>query len=405
MGGIEDEDIAGYYLSGHAGGIGPSSPKGNPDCYHCMAAEGFISVTINGEDPPEADDFEEVDGVYYLDGRMVNYGIYCGACHDLHPEDSHDPMYQLRAPEEEICELCHYNTHIFPDTHVRHPTSEFRHGLNGKDVPQIKYMDEVSCPECHMYGTGHRAEVIIVGHSFDWVPQACVDCHSMYTNETALEYVEGVHADFDAMVAMFGDGETTGLRFEVHERMAWAMDNDLWTDDLNMTYLEAEWNYEYPVRDGSMGAHNPGYMEAMFKSAYEKWEEVLASTEWGGVEGTLTWDDGTAIDNATIKDAMGTTVATTDAEGMYFFWADAGAATYIVSTSDGDIGTLTATAETMTNVTKDVTFTKETGGDGDGDGDDEEEEGFDTMHYAFIGIIVLLIIILIVVAMMGKKSE
>jgi hypothetical protein len=149
MGGIPEDEIMGYYDSGHAGGIGPSSPKGNPGCYHCMAANGFISVTIEGGDAPDADDFTMEGDDYFVDGELVVYGIYCGVCHDPHehPEDTH---YQLRAPEDEICELCHYNTHIFPDTHVRHPTTEFRNGINGKDVPEIKFMDEVHCPECHM---------------------------------------------------------------------------------------------------------------------------------------------------------------------------------------------------------------------------------------------------------------
>ena len=404
MGGIEDEDIPGYYMSGHAGGVGPASPKGNPGCYHCMAADGFISVTIEGNDAPEEITYDEATETYFVDDRAVVYGIYCGACHDPHPEEEGE-HFQLRAAEDEICELCHYNTHVFPDTHVRHPTTEFRKGINGKDVPQIDYMPEVSCPECHMYGTGHRAEVVIVGHSFDWVPQACVDCHSMYTNETALEYVEGVHADYDAMLALFGDGET-GLLAEVHERHEWAMEAGIWTEDINMTYLEAEWNYEYPYRDGSRGAHNPAFMKAMWESSLEKFEEVLEATEKGRVMGTLTWEkDSAAIEGANIK-SSGMTLATTDAEGKYEFIAPAGTWTVVVEDAEGNlIGSMDIEATTMENVTKDMAFTKATTGDGDGDGDGEDDEGFDTMHYAFIGIIVLLIIILIVVSMMGKKSE
>jgi hypothetical protein len=222
----------------------------------------------------------------------------------------------------------------------------------------------------------------------------------MYSNETAEHYVEGVHSQFNDLVASFGDGETTGLRFEVHERMVWAMDNDLWNEDLNMTYLEAEWNYEYPVRDGSSGAHNPPFMRAMFASAMEKWEEVLENSEWGGVEGTLTWDNGDPIEGAKIMDGA-TTAATTDAEGKYFFWADSGTRNFLVEDTDGNLlGSINTEVTTMQNVTKDVSFEKP--GTGDGDGDDEET---DTMTYVFIGIIVLLIIILIVVAMMGKKSE
>ncbi len=393
-------DYVGYYDSVHAGGIGSDSPKGNPDCYHCMAASGFIDVTIGGEDPPEADDFEVVDGEYFVDGELVVYGIYCGVCHDPHPDEAEGEDFQLRASEEEICELCHYNTHEFPDTHVRHGTTEFRNGLNGKDVPVIEYMAEVSCPECHMWASsGHGDPPVKVGHSFEWAPQACVACHSMYTNDTAQEYVDGIHTDYEAWVAMFGDAES-GLLFEIEERMAWAMANDLWDEETNMTYLEAEWNYAYPTQDGSMGAHNPEFMDAMFESAYEKFEEVLDNTNYGGVEGTIKWAKGDAIEGAKIIDGHGETMDTTDADGTYFFWTEAGGMrTFIVENADGKvIGSINADVTVMQNVTKDVEFEKATGGEDDG-------EETDTMTYVFIGIIVLLIIILIVVAMMGKKSE
>jgi hypothetical protein len=367
-----------------------------------MAANGFIDVTINGEDAPDEEDFSEEDGVWRVDGELVVYGIYCGLCHDPHPDEGEEMDYQLRAPEEEICELCHYNTHEFPDTHVRHGTTEFRNGLNGKDVPVIEYMPEVSCPECHMWASsGHGTPPVKVGHSFEWAPQACVECHSMYSNESAEAYVDAIHSQYNDWVTNFGDGETSGILFEVEERKAWAMANDLWDEDTNMTYLEAEWNYAYPTQDGSMGAHNPEFMVAMFESSMEKFEMVLDNTEMGGVEGTLTWDNDDAIEGAVIKDGSGATMDTTDADGMYFFWADSGVKTFLVYDADGDlVGSINTEVTTMQNVTKDVTFEKPTSGGGGGD--DEEET--DTMTYVFIGIIVLLIIILIVVAMMGKKE-
>jgi len=386
MGGIPDDDVPGYYDSAHAGGIGPSSPKGNPDCYHCMAADGFISITIDGNAAP--DEVPE-DAVY---------GIYCGACHDPHPEEEGE-HFQLRAPEEDLCELCHYNTHIFPDTHVRHPTTEFRNGLNGKDVEEIKFMEEVSCPECHMWGTGHRSDPIIVGHSFIPDTRGCVDCHSMYTNETAQLWVDGIQAQFEDLLAPFGNS-TTGLIGDVEARKAWSMENDLWTETLNMTYLEGMWNYEYPHQDGSEGVHNPGFMRAMFASATEKFETVLEGTEMGNIQGTVTWDGGDAIEGAKVIDGNGMTKATTDADGMYAFSTGTGLRTFIVEDADGVVvGSITETVVLMQNVTKDVTFEEPSTGDGDGDGEDT-----DTMTYVFIGIIVLLIIILIVVAMMGKKE-
>ncbi len=398
MGGIEDEDIPGYYMSGHAGGIGPSSPKGNPDCYHCMAANGFIDVTIGGDDAPDEITHDEATDTYWVDGELVVYGIYCAVCHDPH-EHSDDTHFQLRAPEEEICELCHYNTHVFPDTHVRHPTTEFRNGLNGKDVPVIEYMPDVSCPECHMYGTGHRAEVIIVGHSFDVVPQACVDCHSMYSNETAEAYIDTIQSQYDDLVTPFGNA-TTGLIGDVEAQKAWAMANGLWTDDINMTYLEGMWNYEYPHQDGSHGAHNPDFMVAMFSSAKMKFMSVLEDTAMGNVTGDIKWKDGDAIEGAKIMDSEGVTIATTDADGAYQFFYDEGTWTFFVKDADDKaVGTINSVAVTTMQDTAVGTteFEKFVG-----EGDDEDT---DSMTYVFIGIIIVLIIILIAMAMMGNKPE
>ena len=395
MGGIEDEDVPGYYMSAHAGGIGPSSPKGNPECYHCMAADGFISVTIEGNDAP---DEIVLDGeVYLIAGKEVTYGIYCGACHDPHP-DAEGEHFQLRAPEEDLCELCHYNTHVFPDTHVRHPTTEFRNGLNGKGVEEIKFMEEVSCPECHMWGTGHRGDPVVVGHSFIPDARGCVACHSMYTNETAQLWIDGIQAQFEDLLAPFGNA-TTGLIGDVEARKAWAMENGLWSETTNMTYLEGMWNYEYPHQDGSEGVHNPEFMRAMFMSATEKFGMVLADTNKGNVQGTIKWVGGDAIEGAKIIGGNGVTVDTTDADGAYSFYYEAGTRTFIVEDADGKaVGSINAEVTVMQNLTKDVEFEEPKG-----DGDDDDDET-DTMTYVFIGIIVLLIIILIVVAMMGKKE-
>ena len=218
----------------------------------------------------------------------------------------------------------------------------------------------------------------------------------MYSNETAQAWIDAVQAQFENLLAPFGNS-TTGLIGDVEARKAWAMENDLWSETTNMTYLEGMWNYEYPHRDGSDGVHNPEFMRAMFMSATEKFEMVLEDTDMGGVQGTIKWAEGDAIEGAKIIDGAGVTKATTDADGAYAFFTDTGLRTFIVENDKGKvIGSINAEVTVMQNVTKDVEFEEPTG---DGDGEDT-----DTMTYVFIGIIVLLIIILIVVAMMGKKE-
>jgi hypothetical protein len=376
MGGIPDEEIAGYYDSGHVSGI-PSFVQGNADCYHCMASTGFIEVTIEGGTVDEVPD----DAVY---------GIFCLACHDPHPEEEGE-HYQLRAPEDEICELCHYNTHIFPDTHVRHPTTEFRKGINGQDVPVTTYMDEVTCPECHMYGTGHRAEVIIVGHSFDVVPQACVDCHSMYTNETAWEWVEETQEHIEMLAA-----EVDPLWEEAMAAREWATGNDTLTEDVNMTYLKGEWNIEYVHQEGSGGVHNPPYAEALIAKSMEQFKMVIDALDMGEVKGQLKWDDDAPIAGAVVKDGMGATVATADSNGSYMFFAPSGAAVYTVYSEGELIGTIDATAVMhdvadvgTTTITKAVEPT-------DDDDDDEDEPLLNTLSYILIVIIIILIVVMVI---------
>lgn len=390
MGGIQDEDVPGYYDSVHAGGIGPASPKGNPDCYHCMAAEGFISVTIEGNDPPE--EITLTDGVYYADGKKVTNGIYCGVCHDPHPDGEEEIEFQLRAPEDEICELCHYNTHIFPDTHVRHPTTEFRYGLMGQDVPETKYMDEVTCPECHMFSFGgHGVTPIGVGHSFQVKPQACVDCHSMYTNESAMAWIEETKEHIEALAA--------GVDPLWEEAMAardWALGNDTLTEDVNMTYLKGEWNIELVHQEGSGGAHNPPYAEALIAKAKEQFKEVIDALDMGEVTGKLEWDDQTPIAGAVIKDGMGATVATADSNGSYMFFAHSGAAVFTVYSEGELIGTIDATT-TMHSVADvgTTTITKAVEPPTNGD-DDEDEPLLNTLSYVLIVIIIILIVVMVI---------
>ncbi|MCJ2540709.1 MAG: hypothetical protein LN414_05520, partial [Candidatus Thermoplasmatota archaeon] len=141
----------------------------------------------------------------------------------------------------------------------------------------------------------------------------------------------------------------------------------------------------------------------MITGSMERIEMIEEAMAVGGVSGTLTWEkSGDAIEGANLKDSMGTTVATTDAEGAYVFWAPAEEMAYnIYDAESALIGTAMIGGTAQQNATKDISLVKVSGGDDD---DDDDDEGITTLSYVFIGIIVLLIIILIATSMMGKKE-
>jgi hypothetical protein len=187
----------------------------------------------------------------------------------------------------------------------------------------------------------------------------------------------------------------------------WAQGNEsvageLWTDALELAYSEVHWDVTMAEADASQGFHNPMLVEDIVEGSWERIEMIEEAMAIGGVSGTLTWEkSGDAIEGAALKDCNEVTVATTDADGAYFFWAPEENLAYTIYDTDGAlIGTAMIGATAQQNATKDISLVKVSGGE-DPDG---EEEGLTTLSYVFIGIIIVLIIILVATSMMGKKE-
>jgi len=244
------------------------------------------------------------------------------------------------------------------------------------------------------------------GHLFAPNPKACMECHSMYeTTEEVEAFIDEVQHEFHealepaimALGAEQDDGTLTGLK----GTKAWAEENDLWTDALETAYAEAHWDLTLIEADASGGFHNPHWAMEVIDAGWERIHMIEDAMDLGGVSGTLEWKGGDAIEGAMIKDSMGATVATTDADGAFFFYAPTDAMTYTIYNDKSElIGATSIGATAHTNVTLEaVTLEKMSTEDGGDDG-----EGLDTLSYVFIGIIILLVIILVVVAMMGKKA-
>jgi len=223
----------------------------------------------------------------------------------------------------------------------------------------------------------------------------------MYTNETAMEWVEGVQEEIHHMIE-----EATPYWDDAAMARDWAMGNGTMPEAVETTFLEAVWNIEYAEAEGSGGAHNPLYAERLIESAKTKFMEVSKALDIGGVSGNVAYNDSEAIEGADIKDGAGMVVATTNATGEFFFWSMAGAVNYAVYFNGSIVGTLTGTAVAHTNATfGEVTVMKEappvTPTNGDHDGDDEDEPLLNTLSMILLIVVILLVVVLVI--MMMKK--
>jgi predicted CXXCH cytochrome family protein len=399
-----NDTLKGYGASDHLMNEAPAYAQ-RASCSVCRSTQGFISH-LDGEDWEEVP--EDVD---------VIWRVTCMACHDPHPEEGEENHFQLRMEPEDLCEECHMTTSSFGTETVHHPQAQFRNAELVYTTEPVIWMKDIECVNCHMFqsGRGTPNDEFKMGHSFDPHMEACMECHSMYeTPEDARAAVDHIQHAFHeaiepAMVALGAeqdDGTYTGIK----ALKRWAQGNEsvageLWTDELELAYSEAHWDLTFVEHDASGGFHNPTMAMGMVRGSMERIDMINEAMAVGGVSGKLTWTkSGDAIEGAKLKDCNDVTVATTDAEGAYFFWAPSEDLAYNIYDVDGKlIGASMIGANAQANVTMDIGLEKATGGTVDTNGDDDDF-AFNTLSYVFIGIIVLLIVILVAVSMMGKKE-
>ncbi len=393
-----NETIHGWNESAHANEA-PASAQSRLSCANCRATEGFIAVL-------------EGSPLTALPEEGLTWKITCLACHDPHPDEGDEHEYQLRADPEEICEKCHYSTSSWPGTNPHHPQTEMRKGQKGQDVTSTSWMDEVSCPECHMWGSPSSRDVpYYQSHSWEPRPQGCMECHSMWEDvEEVEEYIEGMEAKTEAKLAAMEP-----YLNDLNALKKWAQGNEstkgaLWTDALNTSYNKAFWNTNLVINDKSGGMHNPQYTWAMLDAAMENAGAVKDALNIGGVSGKVEYaavgtDPAEPIANATIKDGNGNQVAKTGTDGSYFFWAPAMTKLYVIELDGKAIGTISTSGQSMQNKTVGTTtIEKAAPPTGDGDGDDEDEPMLNTLSIVLIVVIIVLIILMAVMSMKKKPS-
>ena len=398
-----NDTLSGYSTSDHYVNEAPAYAQ-RASCALCRATQGFIAGQVDGEPWEELP--EDVD---------IIWRVTCFACHDPHPDGEH-MSYQLRMEPEDLCEACHRTTSTFGTEEVHHPQAEFRAADPVYTAEQSFWMKDLECVECHMFqsGRGTANEDFKMGHSFEPHMEACMDCHSMYeTPEDARAAVDHIqhrfHEAIEPVMVRLGVDPDDGPRTGTKALKDWAVGNEstpgeLWTDALELAYSEAHWDLTFAEHDASGSFHNPTLGMDMVAGSLERIEMIEAAMDVGGVDGAVTWTKSDkAIEGAMIKNAAGDTMATTDAEGKYFFWARAQSLAYnIFDVDDNLIGTSMIEATAQQNVTKDIALEKQTVEDDNGG---EETEGMTTIAWVLLGVVIVLILLLVVMAMKGGSEE
>lgn len=395
-----NETIPGFAASAHWLNEAPDSAKSRVSCAECRASEGYIARI-------EGNPWEE------LPEEGAVWKVTCMACHDPHPEGEEND-FQLRLPVDEVCESCHHSTSSFGGEAVHHPQTEMRTGTPGYSYPSTTWMGDVLCVDCHMFSERRVSQ----GHLMEPNPKACMECHSMYETpedaEAAIEHVmDRTTTALEPAIESLGAAQEDGTRTGIKGLKDWAVGNesaegDLWTAALELAYSEAHWDLTMIEADKSGGFHNPVWAMGLIAGSVDRIEMIEMEMNIGGVDGTVNWIKkdvvGDAIEGAVIKNAAGETMATTDVDGKYFFWAPAQNLAYTIHDDAGMlIGTSMIEATPQANMTKDITVEKQSGGDDDTDPD--ETEGMTTISWVLLGVVIVLVLLLVVMAMKGGKEE
>lgn len=214
----------------------------NSNCTYCHSAEAFVYFLDTGL-KRAASEFETTNP------------ISCQACHTMHDDVEH----QLRTSTVDlVCGVCHTGDGVgdpdAPST-PHHTQWNALHGTDGFEYDGEVYADsphkdvvEGKCGACHVssvpFAPGEPAKT---GHTFEPEQRACVTCHP-----TATDFdVNGVQTEMTALLAA------------LEAELASATSNDSTT----VSFLRAEYNFEYVEADASHGVHNYKYVKKLLEDS------------------------------------------------------------------------------------------------------------------------------------------
>lgn len=267
------------------------------ECLPCHSTEGFLQSI--DYDPM----YTNSVGMHESSVANDRHSIGCSACHTVHSRTGE--ALGLRLPEEELCASCHTagiteGGSANAGDEIHNPVKEMRagYGLIGVPRPAKPWMEEATCPSCHMPSGSHRMRPMTPGDAEEWDVEeggdSCSPCHGFKSLAQLQADLDGWRQDLHSVLD------------EATQTVAAAQARPAATTAQGVALLAAaNTNIEFIEADPSDGAHNFPYALAGAEKARDLARAVGSTfTRFGATAydpstsmalcyGTLRYGDGT----------------------------------------------------------------------------------------------------------------
>lgn len=281
-----DEHVGEYLLEGQR----------ITSCGVCHSGDAFYGLSVQQE---------TVDANSFANKTLEDLArIECAICHDPHARTNNaadpdtDRDYQLRYPEAvtvspstseddatdpsrfNLCGQCHHSRGRTWEATSRGPHHSVQSNMFIGEMPipdgTTKLVDTYTsvhtflteqCATCHMHRVDYESEEApaIAGHTFaiDFDGCATSGCHPSAENAEARldDLQDDVQSRLDAIANRLGDVSTWEYS------AGGGPETDAEQDALADEIKQVRFLYHYVVSDGSLGMHNPVYVEAILDKA------------------------------------------------------------------------------------------------------------------------------------------
>jgi len=286
-----NEDVAADLLAG-----GASTTR----CGICHSGDVFVQTNVWEQEV-------DTNGFVGMTAEELN-AVTCVVCHNPHArtDNAMDPTegrdYQLRYEETadpepsnviadtedvtrfNLCGQCHHSrSEATWQKTTRGPHRSVQSNVYLGEMPTPEGEEPLventtsfhagvahQCSSCHMFRRDFESEEAptISGHSFSIDFEACAACHGSAAGaETTFEEFETeVQGRLDAIAAALGEESTWQYSAEGGPPEGEGAGTQ---GGLSDEVRQARFLYSYIVSDGSSGAHNPEYVEAILAKAEE----------------------------------------------------------------------------------------------------------------------------------------
>lgn len=186
-------------------------------------------------------------------------------CLDCHNEIAHGPAERMDKdgvikPTMTICFQCHNDKRAPRDCTICHQLAlRMNLGVEGigvSDTPNLMYPDNAVCGDCHLAENNYKMNTKAIKK------QVCVEeCHEEGYDDTVIEWQ-------DQTMELLNKVEPQILAVERDIANAKRAGRNVGPAEL--LFNDANYNYRLVKDDGSKGAHNSDYAEALLGVAQEK---------------------------------------------------------------------------------------------------------------------------------------